>query len=217
MNQKIRILIADDHVVVRRGLVLVLRQEPDFEIVGEAKDGLEAVQMAQKLKPDVVILDWKMPGMDGIEATKKIQRLFPEIKIIAVTACDDDPFPARLLQAGASGYLTKGASTDEMIQAIKTVMAGKKYLTPTIAQKLALQSLGVSDNPFNDLSDREMQIATMICSCKKVQAISDTLCLSPKTVNTYRYRVFEKLSVTSDVELTHLAIRYGLLEPQEMV
>ena len=127
------------------------------------------------------------------------------------------PFPARLLQAGASGYLTKGASTDEMIQAIKTVMAGKKYLTPTIAQKLALQSLGVSDNPFNDLSDREMQIATMICSCKKVQAISDTLCLSPKTVNTYRYRVFEKLSVTSDVELTHLAIRYGLLEPQEMV
>ncbi|ATX76835.1 MULTISPECIES: UvrY/SirA/GacA family response regulator transcription factor [Reinekea] len=213
----VEIIVIDDHDLVRFGLVRLLADVAGIRVVADGNSGQRAVDLAKEYEPDVILMDVRMPGMDGIEATKKIQRLFPEIKIIAVTACDDDPFPARLLQAGASGYLTKGASTDEMIQAIKTVMAGKKYLTPTIAQKLALQSLGVSDNPFNDLSDREMQIATMICSCKKVQAISDTLCLSPKTVNTYRYRVFEKLSVTSDVELTHLAIRYGLLEPQEMV
>ena len=213
----VEIIVIDDHDLVRFGLVRLLADVAGIRVVADGNSGQRAVDLAKEYEPDVILMDVRMPGMDGIEATKKIQRLFPEIKIIAVTACDDDPFPARLLQAGASGYLTKGASTDEMIQAIKTVMAGKKYLTPTIAQKLALQSLGVSDNPFNDLSDREMQIATMICSCKKVQAISDTLCLSPKTVNTYRHRVFEKLSVTSDVELTHLAIRYGLLEPQEMV
>ncbi|MDO7635671.1 MAG: UvrY/SirA/GacA family response regulator transcription factor [Porticoccaceae bacterium] len=213
----VEIIVIDDHDLVRFGLVRLLEDVAGIRVVADGNTGQRAVELAKEHEPDVILMDVRMPGMDGIEATKKIQRLFPEIKIIAVTACDDDPFPARLLQAGASGYLTKGASTDEMIQAIKTVMAGKKYLTPTIAQKLALQSLGVSDNPFNDLSDREMQIATMICSCKKVQEISDILCLSPKTVNTYRYRVFEKLSVTSDVELTHLAIRHGLLEPQEMV
>ena len=213
----VEIIVIDDHDLVRFGLVRLLSDVAGIRVVADGNSGQRAVELAKEHEPDVILMDLRMPGMDGIEATKKIQRLFPEIKIIAVTACDDDPFPARLLQAGASGYLTKGASTDEMIQAIKTVMAGKKYLTPSIAQKLALQSLGASDNPFNDLSDREMQIATMICSCKKVQEISDTLCLSPKTVNTYRYRVFEKLSVTSDVELTHLAIRHGLLEPQEMV
>ena len=213
----VEIIVIDDHDLVRFGLVRLLEDVAGIRVVADGNTGQRAVELAKEHEPDVILMDVRMPGMDGIEATKKIQRLFPEIKIIAVTACDDDPFPARLLQAGASGYLIKGASTDEMIQAIKTVMAGKKYLTPTIAQKLALQSLGVSDNPFNDLSDREMQIATMICSCKKVQEISDILCLSPKTVNTYRYRVFEKLSVTSDVELTHLAIRHGLLEPQEMV
>ena len=213
----VEIIVIDDHDLVRFGLVRLLSDVAGIRVVADGNSGQRAVDLAKEYEPDIILMDLRMPGMDGIEATKKIQRLFPEIKIIAVTACDDDPFPARLLQAGASGYLTKGASTDEMIQAIKTVMAGKKYLTPSIAQKLALQSLGASDNPFNDLSDREMQIATMICSCKKVQEISDTLCLSPKTVNTYRYRVFEKLSVTSDVELTHLAIRHGLLEPQEMV
>ena len=213
----VEIIVIDDHDLVRFGLVRLLSDVAGIRVVADGNSGQRAVELAKEHEPDIILMDLRMPGMDGIEATKKIQRLFPEIKIIAVTACDDDPFPARLLQAGASGYLTKGASTDEMIQAIKTVMAGKKYLTPSIAQKLALQSLGASDNPFNDLSDREMQIATMICSCKKVQEISDTLCLSPKTVNTYRYRVFEKLSVTSDVELTHLAIRHGLLEPQEMV
>jgi DNA-binding NarL/FixJ family response regulator len=213
----VELIVIDDHDLVRLGLVRLLSDVDGIRVVAEGDSGEKAVELAKKYEPDVMLMDVRMPGMDGIEATKKIQRFLPDIKIIAVTACGDDPFPSRLLQAGASGYLTKGASTDEMVQAIKTVMAGQKYLTPEIAQKLALTNLGGSDNPFSELSDREMQITTMICSCKKVQEISDKLCLSPKTVNTYRYRVFEKLSVTSDVELTHLAIRHGLLEPQEMV
>ncbi|MHA7878330.1 MAG: UvrY/SirA/GacA family response regulator transcription factor [Saccharospirillum sp.] len=213
----VQIVVVDDHDLVRMGLVRLLDDVNGIEVVAEARSGEEAIKLAKELEPDVILMDVRMPGIGGIEATRKIHRAFPDIRIIAVTACGDDPFPSRLLQAGASGYLTKGASTEEMVLAVKTVSAGQKYLAPNIAQKLALQSVGEGGSPFTDLSDREMQIATMICSCKKVQEISDKLCLSPKTVNTYRYRIFEKLAVSSDVELTHLAIRHGLLEPQEMV
>ncbi|MCH8530445.1 MAG: UvrY/SirA/GacA family response regulator transcription factor [Saccharospirillum sp.] len=213
----IQIVVVDDHDLVRMGLVRLLDDVAGIEVIAEARSGEEAIKLAKELEPDVIMMDVRMPGIGGIEATRKIHRSFPDIRIIAVTACGDDPFPSRLLQAGASGYLTKGASTDEMVLAVKTVSAGQKYLAPNVAQKLALQSVGEGGSPFSELSDREMQIATMICSCKKVQEISDKLCLSPKTVNTYRYRIFDKLSVSSDVELTHLAIRHGLLEPQEMV
>ncbi|GGX51404.1 DNA-binding response regulator [Saccharospirillum salsuginis] len=199
------------------GLVRLLDDAKGIEVIAEANSGEAAIELAKEKEPDVILMDVRMPGIGGIEATRKIHRQFPDIKVIAVTACGDDPFPSRLLQAGAAGYLTKGASTEEMVRAIRTVTAGQKYLTPNVAQKLALQSVGEGGSPFSELSDREMQIATMICSCKKVQEISDKLCLSPKTVNTYRYRIFEKLEISSDVELTHLAIRHGLLEPQEMV
>lgn len=213
----IQIVVVDDHDLVRMGLVRLLDDVAGIEVIAEARSGEEAIKLARELEPDVIMMDVRMPGIGGIEATRKIHRSYPDIRIIAVTACGDDPFPSRLLQAGASGYLTKGASTEEMVLAVKTVSAGQKYLAPNVAQKLALQSVGEGGSPFSELSDREMQIATMICSCKKVQEISDKLCLSPKTVNTYRYRIFDKLSVSSDVELTHLAIRHGLLEPQEMV
>lgn len=211
------VVVVDDHDLVRLGLVRLLSDVEGINVVAEGSSGEQAIELARKHEPDVMLMDVRMPGIDGIEATRKIMRHLPDIKIIAVTACNDDPFPSRLLQAGASGYLTKGASAEEMVKAIRTVLAGQKYLTASVAQKLALTNLGGSQNPFNDLSDREMQIAILICSCKKVQEISDKLCLSPKTVNTYRYRIFEKLNVSSDVELTHAAIRHGLLEPQEMV
>lgn len=214
----IQVVVVDDHDLVRMGLVRLLEDIEGLMVIAEAASGEEAVRLAKELAPDVMLMDVRMPGLGGLEATRKIHRLYPEIKVIAVTACGDDPFPSRLLQAGAAGYLTKDASTDEMVRAIRTVSAGQKYLSPKIAQELALQNLsGKAASPFADLSDREMQIATLICSCKKVQEISDQLCLSPKTVNTYRYRIFEKMNISSDVELTHLAIRHGLLEPQEMI
>ncbi|WP_127555306.1 UvrY/SirA/GacA family response regulator transcription factor [Saccharospirillum alexandrii] len=213
----IQVIVVDDHDLVRMGLVRLLGDADGIEVIKEGASGEDAIRLAKEHEPDVIMMDVRMPGIGGIEATRKIHRQFPDIRIIAVTACGDDPFPARLLQAGAAGYLTKGASSEEMVLAVRTVVAGQKYLAPNVAQKLALQNLGAGGSPFSELSDREMQIATMICSCKKVQEISDKLCLSPKTVNTYRYRIFDKLSISSDVELTHLAIRHGILEPNEMV
>lgn len=213
----IQVVVVDDHDLVRMGLVRLLEDVEGLAVIAEAASGEEAVRLAKELEPDVILMDVRMPGLGGIEATRKIHRLYPDIRVIGVTACGDDPYPSRLLQAGAAGYLTKDTSTEEMVRAIRTVSAGQKYLSPKVAQQLALQNVTGGASPFSDLSDREMQIATLICSCKKVQEISDQLCLSPKTVNTYRYRIFEKLTISSDVELTHLAIRHGLLEPQEMI
>jgi len=185
-----------------------------LQVVGEACTGEEALLKVRELKPDVVLMDVKMPGIGGLEATRKLMRSHPDIKVVAVTVCEEDPFPTRLLQAGAAGYLTKGAALDEMVQAIRLVFAGQRYIDPQIAQQLALKSFQPqnSGSPFDLLSEREIQIALMIANCHKVQNISDKLCLSPKTVNTYRYRIFEKLSITSDVELALLAVRHGMVD-----
>jgi len=157
-----------------------------------------------------------MPGIGGFEATRKLLRLNPDIKILIVTICDNEIYPSRLLQIGASGYLTKGSSMNEMIQAIKAVHAGQRYISPEIASKLAFRHVSdTEETPFDSLSERELQVMLMITKGAKVQVIADQLCLSPKTVNSYRYRIFEKLSVQNDVELTLLAIRHGLIETED--
>lgn len=213
----IKLLLADDHDLVRVGFKRLLSDVKGIKVVGEAKDGEEAIKNAKSLKPDVVLMDVKMPGIGGLEATRKILRMQPDIKIIAVTVYGEEPFPSRFLQAGASGYITKGSSLDEMVKAIRTVFNGQRYLSPEVAQALALKSFsGDEKSPFDILSERELQVMMMITSGQKVQDISETLCLSPKTVNSYRYRLFEKLGVHSDVELTHLAIRHGLIEAKGM-
>ena len=210
----IRVLVVDDHDLVRTGITRMLADIDGLQVVGEACTGEEALIKVRELKPDVVLMDVKMPGIGGLEATRKLMRSHPDIKVVAVTVCEEDPFPTRLLQAGAAGYLTKGAALDEMVQAIRLVFAGQRYIDPQIAQQLALKSFQPQNNgsPFDLLSEREIQIALMIANCHKVQNISDKLCLSPKTVNTYRYRIFEKLSITSDVELALLAVRHGMVD-----
>jgi len=210
----IRVLVVDDHDLVRTGITRMLADIDDLQVVGQAESGEGALQSARELKPDVVLMDVKMPGIGGLEATRKLLRSHPDIKVVAVTVCEEDPFPTRLLQAGAAGYLTKGAGLAEMVQAIRLVFAGQRYISPQIAQQLALKSFQpqTSHSPFDLLSEREIQIALMSVGCQTVQIISDKLCLSPKTVNTYRYRIFEKLSVTSDVELTLLAVRHGMVD-----
>ena len=210
----IRVLVVDDHDLVRTGITRMLADIDGLQVVGEACTGEEALLKVRELKPDVVLMDVKMPGIGGLEATRKLMRSHPDIKVVAVTVCEEDPFPTRLLQAGAAGYLTKGAALDEMVQAIRLVFAGQRYIDPQIAQQLALKSFQPqnSGSPFDLLSEREIQIALMIANCHKVQTISDKLCLSPKTVNTYRYRIFEKLSITSDVELALLAVRHGMVD-----
>ncbi|MGH8437652.1 MAG: response regulator transcription factor GacA [Pseudomonas sp.] len=208
----IRVLVVDDHDLVRTGITRMLADIDGLQVVGEADSGEASLKVARELKPDVVLMDVKMPGIGGLEATRKLLRSHPDVKVVAVTACEEDPFPTRLLQAGAAGYLTKGAGLDEMVQAIRLVFSGQRYISPQIAQQLALKSFQPQGSPFDALSEREIQIALMIVGCQKVQIISDKLCLSPKTVNTYRYRIFEKLSVTSDVELTLLAVRHGMVD-----
>jgi two-component system invasion response regulator UvrY len=209
----IKIMIVDDHDLVRTGIKRLLADEPGIKVVAEAESGETAINLARKTTPQVVLMDVKMPGIGGLEATRKLLRIDPDIKILVLTACDEDPFPSRLLQAGAAGYLTKGCGVEEMIQAIKSVNAGQRYISPTIAQQLALKHLSDGTaSPFDVLSERELQVMIMITNGQKVQDISEKLCLSPKTVNSYRYRLFEKLNINSDVELTHLAIRHGLLD-----
>lgn len=210
----IRVLVVDDHDLVRTGISRMLADIDGLQVIGQAESGEVAIRKCRELKPDVVLMDVKMPGIGGLEATRKLLRSQPDTKVIAVTICEEDPFPTRLLQAGAAGYLTKGAALDEMIQAIRMVFAGQRYISPQIAQQLALKSFQpkVNGSPFDLLSEREIQIALMIANCQKVQAISDKLCLSPKTVNTYRYRIYEKLSITSDVELALLAVRHGMVD-----
>ena len=171
----IRLLVVDDHDLVRAGIVRMLADIKDLQVVGEASSGEEALKKARELKPDVVLMDVRMPGIGGLEATRKLLRSHPDIKVVVVTVCEDDVFPTRLLQAGASGYLTKGAALDEMVQAIRQAFAGQRYISPQIAQQLALKSFQPQSqgSPFEQLSEREIQIALMIAGCQKVQSISD--------------------------------------------
>lgn len=208
----IKVLVVDDHDLVRMGITRMLTDISGLKVVGEAASGEDALRLARELHPQVVLMDVKMPGIGGLEATRKLLRQDPDIRVLAVTVCDEEPFPSRLLKAGAAGYLTKGAALDEMVKAIRAVAAGQRYISPEIAQQLALKNLDdEKGSPFELLSEREMQITMMIVNCQKVQEISDRLFLSPKTVNSYRYRIFEKLGIDSDVELTLLAVRHGLL------
>lgn len=208
----IKVLVVDDHDLVRMGITRMLTDISGLKVVGEASSGEDALRLARELHPQVVLMDVKMPGIGGLEATRKLLRQDPDVRVLAVTVCDEEPFPSRLLKAGAAGYLTKGAALDEMVKAIRAVAAGQRYISPEIAQQLALKNLDdEKGSPFELLSEREMQITMMIVNCQKVQEISDRLFLSPKTVNSYRYRIFEKLSIDSDVELTLLAVRHGLL------
>jgi len=212
----INVLLVDDHDLVRTGIRRMLDDISGIKVVGEARTGEEAIKLGRKLKPQVVLMDVKMPGIGGFEATRKLLRSDPDIKVLIVTICNNDLYPARLLQVGASGYLTKGASMEEMVQAIRAVNSGQRYISPEIASRLALKHVNDGDeSPFEALSERELQVMLMITMGMKVQDIAEKLCLSPKTVNSYRYRIFEKLKVKNDVELTLLAIRHGLIESEE--
>ena len=209
----IKVLLVDDHDLVRLGIKRLLADIKNITIVGEAKSGEDGIAMVKTLRPDVVLMDLKMPGMGGLEATKQITRKYPEVKILVVTVYGDGPYPSRVLKAGALGYMTKGAGLDEMVQAIHAVYANRRYISPEVAQQLAMKHLSDDqESPFALLSEREMQVLVMISSGQKVNEVAEQLCLSPKTVNSYRYRLFEKLNIDSDVELAHLAIRHKLID-----
>jgi two-component system invasion response regulator UvrY len=213
----IKILLVDDHELVRTGINKILNEVKGFNVVNECKSGEEAVKYCRQNFPDVILMDMDMPGMGGLEATKKILHFSPDAKVIVLTAHTETPFPTKVMQIGAAGYLTKGTPPNEMVNAIRAVNSGQRYLPAKIAQQMALNQFKSSEeNPLNALSDRELQIMLMITRGQKVPDISEHLNLSTKTVNSYRYRMFEKLNVGNDVELTHLAIRYGMLNTEKL-
>lgn len=213
----INVLLVDDHHLVRVGINKILTSVKGLAVIGECETGEEAIKFCRKTEPDVLLMDMDMPGMGGLEAAKKILRISPDIKIIVLTAHSEDPFPSKVMQMGAAGYLTKDAGPTEMVNAIKAVNSGQRYLPSDIAQKMALNQFKTTEeNPFNSISDRELQIMVMITRGDKVPDISTHLNLSTKTINSYRYRMFEKLGVSNDVELTHLAIRHGMLKTDKL-
>lgn len=212
----IKVLIVDDHELVRMGIRGLLDDSEGFEVVAEADNGVSALKAVKEHTPDVVLLDMKMPGMDGWEVTRRLKQLNANIHIIVLTASTTDPLPTRLLQLGAMGYLTKESAAEEMLDAIRKVSSGERYLSAEIAQKIALNALNPTEtSPFEALSEREMQVMYMITKGLTVTKIADKLFLSPKTVGTYRYRMFEKLGIKNDVELTHLAMKHGVFNAHE--
>ena len=203
----------DDHALVRMGIRRLLEDMPDMDVVAEAEDGESALALTKLHLPDVILLDMKMPGMDGWEVTRRLKKTNSTVKIIVVTALSSEPFPARILQLGAMGYLTKESGIEEMAMAIRKVANGERYLSTEIAQKIAINSLHVTESsPFDRLSEREMQVMFMITNGLSVLDIALRLFLSAKTVNGYRYRMFDKLQIKNDVELTYLALKHRIIE-----
>jgi two-component system invasion response regulator UvrY len=209
----INVMLVDDHDLVRKGIRRLLDDTHGIKVIAEASDGERAISQVRLQAPDVILMDISMPGIGGLEATRKITQVSPSMKVIAVTVHDDDPFPARLLEAGAAGYITKGCTIDEIIVAIQSVYSGNQYITPGVAQKLALSLVNKRGKSLLDeLTQREVQVMLMVVKGESNREISEKLCLSPKTTSTYRGRLFEKLGIENDVELTRFAIRHGLIK-----
>ncbi len=213
-NSKTRVLIVDDHELVRFGFKSLLGTQDCIEVVETLSSGEEAINWCRDNKGsvDIILMDVNMPGIGGIEATHRISKAWPDIGIIIITVHDDGPLPKQLLNGGARGYLTKGNGVEEMITAIKDVHNGKHYIAKDIAQQLALSVLPGETNPLDGLSMRETQVLMMIAQGTRTQKISEILNLSPKTISTYRKRLHEKLDVDSDIEMLHLAMKYGVLD-----
>lgn len=211
-NSIINIIIVDDHDLVRHGFKSLLAQHEHINVVETLSSGEDVINWCRDNngEVDIILMDVAMPGVGGIGATHRINSAWPDIGIIIISVYDEGPLPKQLLNAGARGYLSKGNAVDEMLKAIEDVHNGKHYIAKDIAQALALSVLPGDINPLDSLSRRETQVLMMIARGEKTHEISEILNLSPKTVSTYRVRLYEKLDVKSDIEMLHLAVQYGL-------
>jgi DNA-binding NarL/FixJ family response regulator len=212
MADMIRILIADDHAVVRRGLKQIIDEQPDMRVQGEAPDAAAALRLVRQQEWDVVLLDLDMPGRGGLEVLQDLHDVRPRLPVLILSVHPEEQFGVRVLKAGAAGYLSKTSDPDELVRAIRKAYAGGNYVSPAVAEQLARAVRDNSDQPpHTRLSDREYQILRLIASGKTVSAIADELALSVKTISTYRARVLEKMGLKTNAELTHYAIRNGLV------
>ncbi len=213
--KKIRVLLAEDHTIVRQGLSALLRSESDMEVVGEASDGLEAVEMAKKLIPEVVLMDIAMRNLNGLEATRKIKKLFPHMKVLVLTMYENEEWIFQVLKAGASGYLIKDSAMTDLSSAIRAIHQGDSYLSPSISRKVIDEyirkaEIGEKIGMEDLLSDREREILQLVAEGHSVPKIASLLCISKKTVEAHKAHIMEKLNIHDKVGLIKYAIRTGL-------
>ena len=211
----VRLIVVDDHAIVRRGIVQVLSEHPDVQIVAEAHDyaSLRA-ELKKHGEPDVLVMDVGLPGKNGIDILKALREDHPRLKVLMVSMYPEDQYAVRAFRAGAFGYLNKASAPEKLLEALSQVIAGKKYVTPEIAQAL-IENLSAPEDagaPHEKLSDREFQTLKMIASGQRLADIADALALSPKTVSVYRARILEKMGMSNNAELTHYAIKHGLVD-----
>jgi two-component system response regulator NreC len=214
MADQIRVLIADDHTIVRSGVRLLLEAEPDLEVVGEAIEGNEALAKVDSLRPDVVLMDITMPGIDGIEATRQIKTMWPETKILVLTMHRSDDYFFEMIKAGASGYLLKGAETSELTHALRIVAQGEVYIYPSMANKLVkgyLSSLESKDNSESILSPREEEILQLLAEGFSNKEIAEKLVISSSTVHTHRSNLMRKLNFNNRHDLIQYARKQGII------
>lgn len=213
----IKVLLIDDHALIRAAIINLLKSADDIDIIGEASNGEDAIKFVRTHDVDVALVDISMPGMSGVEVTRRLIQLKPTVKIIALTSHDDDLYTAQILKLGAAGYLTKGTNAAELSKAIHMVYADKHYLAPHVAEQMASKYItGEHTSPFDGLKPRELEILLLISRGNKASEIADKLFLSIKTVNSYRYRLYKKLDIKSDVELTKLAIQHKLISLEDI-
>jgi DNA-binding NarL/FixJ family response regulator len=209
----IKIMIADDHTIVREGLKQILAETRDLEVAGEASSGQEAIRKVKANRYDLLLLDISLPGMSGLDVLKQIKCLKPSLPILILSMYPEEQYAIRTLRAGASGYLTKESASLELIEAIRRVASGRKYITTSLAEKIAVDWETERDAlPHEDLSDREYQILCLIASGKTVKEVSNALALSVKTVSTHRSRILNKMNMKNNAQLTHYAIKHNLVE-----
>lgn len=207
-----RVMLVDDHAVVRVGFRMLLQAAADIQVVAEADSGESACLRYAETMPDVVVMDLAMPGMGGMEAVRRILSRDPRARILALSAHEDTAHPRRVLKAGALGYLSKRSAPEVLIEAVRAVAAGQRYLDPPIAQRLAMEELVGGDDPVKALSEREFEVFLQLAKGLSVAQIAENLKLSPNTVGTHLYNVKQKLSAANQAELTLIALRHGLLD-----
>lgn len=208
----VRVMLVDDHAVVRMGFRLLLQEADDIEVVVEAASGEEALQRYPELRPDVVVMDISMPGMGGMEAVLRLLAKDATAKVLVLSAHEDSIHPTRLLKAGARGYLSKRSAPEALIQAIHDVAGGNTFMDATLAQAMAVQQVGGTQHPVDVLSDREFEVFMLLAKGQSVARIATTLFLSPRTVGTHLYNIKQKLKAGNSAELTLIALRSGLLD-----
>ncbi|HSW64846.1 MAG TPA: response regulator transcription factor [Dissulfurispiraceae bacterium] len=208
-----KILIADDHAIFRHGLRQILEENPDLSVIGEASSGQEVLDKVWKQECDLLLLDISMPGTNGLETLKQLKTHKPKLKVLVLSMYPEEQYAIRALKSGASGYITKASASEELMEAIRKVSLGGKYVSASLAERLLLDLEGDTDRPFHEaLSNREYQVLCMIASGKTVSAIAEDLCLSVKTVSTHRVRILEKMKMKNNAELTNYAIKHKLID-----